>query len=187
MEQKEIRLYLDDERPCPTGWVEARSAAAALILLTDPGVKVTEMSFDHDLGACEECIRIIEGAAAHLTCLHVPTGYDLAKLMAERGLLPEKRPGVHSMNTVGRANLNALFDLFYEGGRLRELAPGIGDAPGRVRADQLTRGMRVLTEKGEATVRGVSREGGRVTAEFETVAGVRHVEKSDPADLYETP
>lgn len=187
MERKEIRLYLDDERPCPPGWTVARSASAALELLTDPGYEVTEMSFDHDLGACAKCIRTVAEAAAHLTCRHVPTGYDLAKAMAEGGLLPARRPRVHSMNPIGRGNLEALFDLFYGGdGSLKQLNPGKGAAPTRVRADRLTAGALVLTERGAATVAGVSLEAGRVAVEFETGAGVRHVEKSDPDELYET-
>ena len=43
-----MKVYLDDIRPCPEGWVLARNYEEAIKLLR-PG-KVTEISLDHDLG-----------------------------------------------------------------------------------------------------------------------------------------
>lgn len=42
------RLWLDDERPAPAGWVHVRTASTAIELLAAGGV--TEVSLDHDLG-----------------------------------------------------------------------------------------------------------------------------------------
>jgi len=43
-----MKVYLDDIRPCPEGWVLARSYEEAVELLKT-GL-VTEISLDHDLG-----------------------------------------------------------------------------------------------------------------------------------------
>lgn len=44
-------IYLDDERPCPAGWIPAKTAAEAIALLSAGGVDV--ISLDHDLGPPE--------------------------------------------------------------------------------------------------------------------------------------
>jgi len=43
-----MRVYLDDERPTPKGWVRTYSARATIRLLQTG--EVTELSLDHDLG-----------------------------------------------------------------------------------------------------------------------------------------
>jgi hypothetical protein len=43
-----MKLYLDDERPTPEGWVRAFTAPEAIELLKTG--EVTELSLDHDLG-----------------------------------------------------------------------------------------------------------------------------------------
>ena len=43
-----IRLWLDDERPAPDGWLHVRTAPEALSIIR--GGNVTEASLDHDLG-----------------------------------------------------------------------------------------------------------------------------------------
>lgn len=58
----------------------------------------TEVSFDHDLGV------------AHTLGLPSKevTGYDLAVWMFDQGLVPLKRPRVHSANPAGRERIRAL-------------------------------------------------------------------------------
>lgn len=41
-------VYLDDERPCPEGWLSVRWPDEAICLLRSG--KVVEISLDHDLG-----------------------------------------------------------------------------------------------------------------------------------------
>ena len=48
-----IRLWLDDKRPCPPGWVHARTAVEAFDLLS--AEVVAEADLDHDLGRCDQC------------------------------------------------------------------------------------------------------------------------------------
>jgi hypothetical protein len=43
-----MKVYLDDERPCPDGWVVARWPEEVIELLKTG--QVTHLSLDHDLG-----------------------------------------------------------------------------------------------------------------------------------------
>lgn len=117
-----LRLWLDDERPAPPGWVHARTAdAAKLVLLTG---QVVEASFDHDLGAGE-------------------SGYDVLNWLEERSTLGEGiAPAtirVHTANPPGRrrmeqvtASIARLMQLMNEeyspARRIEQLPGGIVDA-----------------------------------------------------------
>ena len=78
-------LWLDDQRPAPVGWVWARSAGEAAAALATG--TVVYASLDHDLGILE------------------PTGFDLIQWMAQNNRWPRHRPGVHSANLRGVANM----------------------------------------------------------------------------------
>lgn len=84
-----IHVYLDDLRPCPRGFVLARSMAECLTLLADCEVHI--LSLDHDLGWDE------------------PTGYDLVREMVRRGLFA-REIFLHTANPIGRMNM---FQLLY--------------------------------------------------------------------------
>jgi len=43
-----MKLYVDDRRAAPAGWILARSASEAIALLSQGGVE--ELSLDYDLG-----------------------------------------------------------------------------------------------------------------------------------------
>lgn len=79
-----MKVFLDDIRPCPRGFVWVKSVEECLVLLRQG--KVDILSLDHDLG---------EGK---------PTGYDLVKIMVEENLYP-KEIYIHTANPVGRENM----------------------------------------------------------------------------------
>lgn len=86
-----MRLYLDDERPTPDGWMRAFTAAEAISLLEAGAVE--EISLDHDLGPPE-----------------AGTGYDVASWIEEQAAFGKLAPlawRVHSANPVGRARMEA--------------------------------------------------------------------------------
>jgi hypothetical protein len=88
-----VKVYLDDCRPTPAGWVPARWPEEVIRLLEQGGV--TELSLDHDLGD-----------DAH------GTGYDVLTWIEEaveaRGFLPP-RISVHSANpAAGQRMLQAI-------------------------------------------------------------------------------
>ena len=79
-----VKVYLDDSRPTPPGWVPARSPEEVIRLLEQGDV--TELSLDHDLAADAQ-----------------GTGYDvptwLEEAVATRGFRPP-RISVHSANSA---------------------------------------------------------------------------------------
>lgn len=84
-----VRLWLDDLRPAPPGWVWVKTVPAALALLRR-GL-VGEVSLDHDLGE--------DGGG---------TGYDVASWIEEEAFhvrLPRLRWAVHSANPIGRERM----------------------------------------------------------------------------------
>ena len=88
-----VKVYLDDCRPTPAGWVPARWPEEVIRLLEQGGV--VELSLDHDLGD-----------DAH------GTGYDvltwIEEAVATRGFLPP-RISVHSANpAAGQRMLQAI-------------------------------------------------------------------------------
>lgn len=85
----EMKLYIDDVRSCPEGWVAARTAEEAIRELRHNNVE--EISFDHDLGPGM-------------------TGYDVAceieRIVAVGGGFPRfPKWKIHSSNPVGRKNI----------------------------------------------------------------------------------
>lgn len=81
------KLWLDDVRDCPPGFLLARTAYVAIQILKK--VPITFISFDHDLGEGE-------------------TGYNVACFIEEgayNGTIKRMEWAVHSANPVGRANI----------------------------------------------------------------------------------
>ena len=89
-----MKLYLDDEREAPEGWVRVRRPGEAIRLLKAGGV--SELSLDHDLGNERR-----------------GTGYDVVlwieKAVATSGFVPPMMT-VHSSNASARAQMEAGLD-----------------------------------------------------------------------------
>ncbi|UHQ23507.1 hypothetical protein LVB77_01985 [Lysobacter sp. 5GHs7-4] len=86
-----MRVYLDDERTTPDGWVRVYWPDEAIALLRQGGV--TELSLDHDLG---------DDARG--------TGYDVIAWIEEAVALERFRPPrivVHSANPSARLRMEA--------------------------------------------------------------------------------
>ncbi|WP_129647616.1 cyclic-phosphate processing receiver domain-containing protein [Peristeroidobacter agariperforans] len=84
-----MKVFLDDERATPEGWVRVYWPAEAVALLETGNV--TEVSLDHDLGDDEK-----------------GTGYDVVlwieEAVATRGFRPPKM-SVHSANSSARIKM----------------------------------------------------------------------------------
>jgi hypothetical protein len=50
-----MKVWLDDIRPAPQGWIRVRSYQEAVALIQDQGERITEISLDHDL--CEHHVQ----------------------------------------------------------------------------------------------------------------------------------
>jgi len=84
-----INVYLDDIRPCPKGFVLARSAEECMLLLRES--KIDILSLDHDLGWSQ------------------PTGFDVAKYIVDKQKFP-REIYLHTSSEIGRSNM---FQLLY--------------------------------------------------------------------------
>lgn len=90
-----MKLYLDDLRPIPKGYIGIRSYAKFVTYITQNGLP-DFISFDHDLGLEE-------------------SGFDCAKWLVNYCLdhqcqLPQF--AVHSQNPVGKENILGLLNNF---------------------------------------------------------------------------
>lgn len=53
-----MKIYLDDERPTPEGWVGCRWPSEVIYMLQRPDLyPITVISLDHDLGDAENAFR----------------------------------------------------------------------------------------------------------------------------------
>jgi hypothetical protein len=115
-----IKLWLDDVRLPPHGWVHVRNIEDAKLALQSG--EVEEASLDHDLGlppVCDDCLLtdVMDDHVDSCSCsCHVPlpTGYDLVVWMASTGLWPSHAIKVHSMNPVGKANMQAVINRYWK-------------------------------------------------------------------------
>jgi hypothetical protein len=100
-----MKIYLDDERPCPEGWHLCRTFDE-LVHLVDSGcpdghAEITEISLDHDLGTDK-------------------TGYDFITWFEQQHHdfpdhypLPKNGIKIHSANPVGRQRMQQVIDKLY--------------------------------------------------------------------------
>jgi hypothetical protein len=90
-----MKVFLDDERATPEGWVRTYWPEEVITLLNAGAV--TELSLDHDLGDDEH-----------------GTGYTvllwLEEQVAVHGLLPPQIIRVHSANSSARLKMQAAID-----------------------------------------------------------------------------
>ncbi len=87
-----MKLYLDDERKTPAGWMRAYTVQEAIKYLESG--EVTEISLDHDLGTEED-------------------GHDVAlwvEVHADDGSLPRLKWNVHSANPAGASRMRAALE-----------------------------------------------------------------------------
>ena len=93
-----MKVYLDDERETPEGWVRVYWPDEAIKLLK--AGEVTEISLDHDLGDDER-----------------GTGYDVVlwieEAVATQGFTPP-RIKVHSANSSARTKMEAGIESVYK-------------------------------------------------------------------------
>src|SRR3989338_6021316 len=90
-----MKLWLDDTRPAPKGWVWAKSAEEAkAYLILGIGER---LSLDHDLGGDPVNGKYQDGG-------------DLAKWMARTNFWPRRKPRVHSAHPVGAGKIRSIIE-----------------------------------------------------------------------------
>lgn len=100
---KNVKVFLDDERPTPDGWVRAFTAPEAIDLLKTG--KVTQLSLDHDLGP-------EDAGTGYDVCLWVEEKIFSQEFCTEKPFAPPVM-SVHSANPVGRQRMEFAIQMIY--------------------------------------------------------------------------
>lgn len=95
-----MKLWLDDIRPAPEGWKWAKTCADAFniiyVFLGESNEEWTDLALDHDLGEQHE------------------DAIEFVKWLDTHNLWPTNRPTIHSMNPVGRKNMEFYISRKYD-------------------------------------------------------------------------
>jgi hypothetical protein len=93
-----MKIWLDDVRPAPAGYVRLRTCQQFIEFYADNWHMIATVSFDHDLG--EDANGVV-----------LQTGYDALKWLEEQvangNMNPPLNMQIHSANPVGRKNMAA--------------------------------------------------------------------------------
>lgn len=112
-----MKVWLDDVRPAPDGWVLVTSYEEfARLLVNVPDGSIEEMSLDHDLAVCGTCanmsstfaVVVFRCVPASCECMCHRTGLDCVKFMAMTGRWPATPPRVHSVYPTGKRSMELL-------------------------------------------------------------------------------
>jgi hypothetical protein len=99
---KNIKVFLDDERPVPPGWIHARWPEDVIELLKNGDVD--EISLDHDLAD-----TLMEGQG-YCPSVKERTGYDVLLWIEEQVILHNFIPpkiSIHTSNPSARQKMEA--------------------------------------------------------------------------------
>lgn len=96
-----VKLWHDDVRPAPKGWVWAQNNADAMAILKTG--EVTEISMDHDLGGDPRNGIFVAGNSQD------GSGLDLVQWMVETINVPETIT-IHSWNPDGARRMARVFN-----------------------------------------------------------------------------
>ena len=95
-----MKVWLDDIRPAPPGWLHVRSYDEAVALIENEGGQITHISLDHDLAEEHHEGDFSDGK----------TGFDVLHFLLETGYRPII--DVHTMNPAGMQRMLDLLDDF---------------------------------------------------------------------------
>lgn len=120
---KKLRVWLDDVRPTPVGWVGTKYIEKVKRLLLTGDVE--DLSLDNDLGredpcascydeACPVVIDPDDGVCGHDCHAMLPEGYLLVDWMEKTGHWPVNKPKVHSANTFRATYMRKAIDRHYD-------------------------------------------------------------------------
>lgn len=115
-----VRVWVDDNRPAPEGWVWTKTAEEAKVRLLTGDVE--ELSLDYDLDSPEcpvcdfRCGLRDAGQCGHACQCHRAgdeNGQHLVEWMERWGCWPRQKPVVHSTNGHGGESMKAIIERAY--------------------------------------------------------------------------
>lgn len=105
-----MKLFVDDIRPAPEGWMQARTVTEAIRTIARFGHEITDISLDHDISMAV----LVQGTERPFPSPE--TFQAVAYYIVEYYNLPEKRPEpkitIHTANPVGGKDLEAILRGF---------------------------------------------------------------------------
>lgn len=118
-----IRLWADDNRPAPEGWVWAKNVEQAQARLLQGSVEDLSLDFDFDNPDCDTCdfkcgYRDETGVCGKSCQCHTngdQDGLELVNWMERWNVWPKHKPIVHSTNGHGSEEMKQLIDQSFPG------------------------------------------------------------------------
>lgn len=117
-----IKVWLDDNRPAPEGWVWAATAEQAQVKLLLGNVEELSLDYDLDKPVCERCNFRCgfkdPGECKNLCACHRQgdvNGLDFVRWMVARRVWPKHKPVVHSTAGHHAEEMKRLIDANFPG------------------------------------------------------------------------
>lgn len=112
-----MKIYLDDNRPTPPGWVAATTAEEAKLHFLCGKVDDISLDYDLDLPFCGTCNFLCghrEDKCRHsCDCHNQETGESLLQWMIRTNHWSRNKPTVHSANKQGASRMKALIEKHF--------------------------------------------------------------------------
>ena len=106
--KKEFKLWLDDIRPAPPGWLYTNNVKDAI--WATENYNIVEMSLDHDLGLKNDKFEEYTTSETDLDINdYEETGYDFCLWLTKNNIWPQKIT-VHSSNLVGAERMLSIIE-----------------------------------------------------------------------------
>lgn len=104
--ERDLRVWLDDMRPAPQGWLWVKTCNALVDVLKNRIESVAEVSLDHDLADEHYTMEAGSGYSGGdpYAGAREKTGYDACVWMAENNVWPPLIR-IHSASSVGRQRM----------------------------------------------------------------------------------
>lgn len=104
-----MKLYIDDIRPAPEGWIQARTVTDAIKTIARFGRDITDISLDHDISMA------VSVGGEYRPFPSPETFQAVAYYMIEYYRSPNPKPNVviHTANPVGGKELGLLLEGEY--------------------------------------------------------------------------
>jgi hypothetical protein len=100
-----MRIYIDDIRPAPEGWTQARTVTDAIRVIDMFSDKITDISFDHDISYSVE-------VAGTQRPFPSPENFTAVARFVEKIVRRDVKITIHTANPVGAKELEDILADF---------------------------------------------------------------------------
>ena len=113
-----MKLYIDDIRPAPEGWMQARTVTDAIKTIAQFGEEITEISLDHDISipvSANGEYRPFPSPETFQAVAYFIVEYYISRRDVDGSILLREKPTItiHTANPVGGKELQAILEGFH--------------------------------------------------------------------------